>query len=101
MRPDPHSPTAGRRPAPPLLIAIAVIGSLQLFFLLAVELDRNLVHGREIARLEAEVKALTAELENLDLVAAHGDDLAYREMLARKQGFVYPDEALLVTRQGQ
>lgn len=82
----------------PLLITLAVAGSLHLFFLLAVELDRNLVHRREVARLRSEVTALAAELSGLEAVAAHGDDLAYREVLARKQGFVYPDEALVVTR---
>lgn len=85
------------RPVHPLLIALAVIGSLHLFVLLGVEFDRNLVSGREVARLEGDVRALTAELERLEEVAAHGDDLAYREVLARKQGFVYPEESLLVT----
>lgn len=92
------SDTVKRRPTHPLLIVIAVVGSLHLFFLLAVELDRNLVQGREVARLESEVQALTAELATLQEIAAHGDDLAYRELLARKQGFVFPGEALLVTR---
>ena len=82
----------------PILIVLAVVGSLHLFFLLAVELDRNLVHRREVARLESEVTSLATELGRLEAVAAHGDDLAYRELLARRQGFVYPDEALVVTR---
>ncbi|HZJ10460.1 MAG TPA: hypothetical protein VFD39_12245 [Trueperaceae bacterium] len=98
MRPEGDSSPAVRKATHPLLIAIAIVGSLQLFFLLAVEFDRNLVQRREVARLEAEVRALTAELESLEQVAAHGGDLAFRELLARKQGFVYPDEALLVTR---
>lgn len=87
-----------RKSAHPVLIIIAVIGSLHLFFLLAVELDRNLVQGREIARLEHEVQALGAELERLEEIAAHAEDRAYREVLARKQGFVFPGESLLVTR---
>lgn len=91
-------PGAVRRRAHPVLIVIAVVGCLHLFFLLAVELDRNLVQRREVARLESEVQALSAELERLGEVAAHGEDRAYRELLARQQGFVYPGEALLVTR---
>lgn len=83
--------------AHPVLIVIAVVGCLHLFFLLAVELDRNLVQRREVARLESEVAALNAELDRLVEIAAHGEDSAYREVLARKQGFVYPDESLLVT----
>lgn len=90
-------PLAQRRRTHPVLIVIAVVGCLHLFFLLAIELDRNLVTRREVARLQREVSALTAELNRLQEIAAHGDDPAYRELLARKQGFVYPEEALLVT----
>jgi len=81
----------------PALIVLAVAGSLHAFFLIGVELDRHLVHRREVARLEAEVATLTAELTRLDEVAAHAGDVAYREALARKQGYVYPHERLVVT----
>lgn len=81
-----------------LLIALAVVGTLHLFFVIAVELDRDLVHRREITRLRAEVDALTHELASLQEVAGRGFDTAYREALARNQGFVYPHESLLVTR---
>src|SRR5690606_15892720 len=60
----------------PILIVLAVVGSLHLFFLLAVELDRNLVHRREVVRLSGEVTAMAAELGKLEAVAGHGDDLA-------------------------
>jgi len=81
----------------PALVVLAVAGCLHLFFLLGVELDRNLVHRRAVARLEAEVAALTEELARLDEVAAHADDRAFREALARRQGYVYPHERLVVT----
>ncbi len=81
----------------PALVVLAVAGCLHLFFLLGVELDRNLVYSRDVARLEAEVGALTNELARLDEVAAHGDDRAFREALARRQGYVYPDEDLVLT----
>ena len=81
-----------------MLIALAVIGTLHLFFVIAVELNRDLVHRREITRLSAEVDALTRELASLQEVAGRCFDTAYREALARNQGFVYPHESLLVTR---
>lgn len=81
----------------PLLIVLAVIGSLHLFVLLAIELDRNLVTSREVARLQGDVLALSSELEQLEEVARHGDNFAYRELLARQQGYVHPGESLLVT----
>lgn len=80
-----------------LLVMIAVVGTLHMFFLIAVELNRELVHRREITRLTAEVEGLTAELTALEEVAGRGFDVAYREALARNQGFVYPHESLLVT----
>lgn len=80
-----------------LLVAVAIIGCLQAFFLLAVELDRTLVHRREIARLATEVAALERELLELSQVSQRGGDAAYREALARNLGFVYPHEQLIVT----
>lgn len=88
----------GRR-VHPALVVLAVVGCLHLFFIIGVELDRNLVHKRDVARLEAEVSALTAELDRLDEVASRADDAAFREALARSQGYVYPDENLIVTSQ--
>lgn len=81
----------------PALVVLAVAGCLHLFYVIGVELDRNLVHRRDVARLEAEVSALATELARLDEVAAHGADRAYREALARRQGYVYPHERLVVT----
>ena len=87
-----------RRGPHPVLTMLAVVGCLHLFFLLSVELNRNLVHNRELMRLSGEVAELRRELSHLDEIAAHGSDEAYREALARKQGFVYPHELLVVTQ---
>ena len=87
-----------RRAPHRLLVILAGIGTLHLFFLVAVELNRDLVHRREITRLSAEVDGLTQELAALEQVAGRGFDVQYREALARNQGFVYPHESLLVTR---
>lgn len=87
-----------RRAPHRLLVMLAVIGILHLFFLIAVELNRELVHKREITRLSAEVQGLSEELAALQQVAGRGFDVGYREALARNQGFVYPHESLLVTR---
>lgn len=86
-----------RRGPHPLLVSLALIGCLHVFFLLAVELDRTLVHNREITRLRAEVAALDNEANELALVQAHASDPAFKEALARALGFVYPHERLIVT----
>ncbi len=86
-----------RRGPHPLLVLLALVGCLHAFFLLAVELDRTLVHKREIARLSADVAALEREASELRQIAAHAADPTYREALARALGFVYPHERLIVT----
>lgn len=86
-----------RRGPHPLLVTLALIGCLHAFFLLAVELDRTLVHDREITRLRAEVAALESEASELALIEAHAFDPVFRESLARALGFVYPHERLIVT----
>lgn len=89
----------GRRSPHWIILLIAVVGSLQLFYLNFVEADRMFVHKREIARLESEVAALEAERLALEQVALHADDAVYRQQLARKQGFIFPDELKVLTQQ--
>jgi len=80
-----------------VIVIVATVGVLQLLYLNWVESDRMLVLRRDVARLEADVGRLQAEERVLLDVAAHGDDLAFREQLARLQGFIGPDELRVVT----
>ena len=73
----------------PALVVLAVAGCLHLFYVIGVELDRNLVHRRDVARLEAEVSALATELARLDEVAAHGADRAYRDSSSSTTSTLY------------
>jgi hypothetical protein len=80
-----------------LLLLIVSLGSVHVLFMLGVE---GLRLGRaeiSIGRLEREVSALEREAEGLRAVIEHGDDQAYREQLARRQGYMYPDEARIIT----
>ena len=88
---------ATRRPNP-VLVTLAAIGCLHLLYIAFVEADRAVVQRREVTRLEREVAALTAEIEALEEIAAHADDDGFRELLARKQGFIHPDEVRVVTQ---
>lgn len=96
---------AGRAPAAPasrrklnvVIVVLASLGVLQLLYLNLVESDRMLVLRRDVARLEADVARLQAEEQDLREVAAHAGDALYREQLARKQGFILPDELRVVT----
>ncbi len=60
--------------------------------MLAIE-ARRIVHLRtEIQGLERDIAELEAEASELRAVAGHADDELYRELLARRQGFVFPEE---------
>lgn len=93
---DPRRPARIGRGATALLVAACTLGALQAAAMLAVEARRWWVADREVARLEREVADLQAEAADLALVAARGDDERFREHLARRQGYVFPDEARYV-----
>lgn len=79
-----------------LLGVIAAIGIVQVGFLLFVEADRSLRHRTAIERLETEIDDLQREADGLRAVARRADDERFREQLARRQGFLYPDETRVV-----
>ena len=104
--PPRHRPTitTGARPPPALeeqpglLTLLAVLGSLHAAFLIGAELFRGEQLRRSIQTLESDVAVLDADIAGLEAVIAHAGDLRYREQLARKQGYVYPHETLLIPR---
>ena len=81
-----------------LLTFLAVLGSLHAAFLIGAELFRGEQLRRSIQTLESDVAVLDADIAGLEAVIAHAGDLPYREQLARKQGYVYPHETLLIPR---
>lgn len=94
--------SSGRRLDPPtrrallVLGVIAAIGIVQIGFLLFVEADRTLRHRTAITHLEQEIDQLQREADELRAVAGRAGDEAFREQLARRQGFLYPDETRVV-----
>lgn len=95
---EPTAAGSTRRRRNPVLVVVATVGCLHLLYLGYVEADRMVVQRREVHRLEREVAALESEIVALREVAAHADDASFRELLARKQGFVFPDELRVVTQ---
>ena len=49
-----------------------------------------------MVRLEREVTELRSEAADLAAIAERGDDVRFREHLARRQGYVFPDEVRYV-----
>ena len=79
-----------------VLAVLAAIGVVQVLFLIGVEVDRSLRHRAAIAELRADVAVLRAETEDLRAIAERADDDVFREQLARRQGFVGPDESRVI-----
>ncbi len=79
-----------------ILILLGVVGTLQVAFMLVVELRRGYEARRAIAGLEQDVAELEAEAARLNAIIENGDSDHYREQLARRQGFIMPDETRVV-----
>lgn len=79
-----------------LLTFLAVLGSTHALVMVGAELYRNHQITRSIRQLAADVSELEAEVAGLEEVIEHGGDRIYLEQLARRQGYVYPDEILIV-----
>jgi hypothetical protein len=93
---DPKRPARIGRGAAALLVAACTLGALQASVLIAVEARRWYVADREVVRLEREVAELRAEAADLAAIAERGGDVRFREHLARRQGYVFPDEVRYV-----
>lgn len=88
--------TGSARNVKRFLVILALLGSLQVLVMLGVEAYRAVEGQRAIQRLQNDIAALEAEAAGLAAVVEHADDPAYREQLARRRGFVYPDEIRVV-----
>ncbi|MEX2534286.1 MAG: hypothetical protein WD273_01695 [Trueperaceae bacterium] len=80
-----------------LLLLLVSFGSMHVLFMLGVEGLRLARAEMSINRLEREVGTLEGEARELQSIIEHGDDERYREQLARRQGYMYPDEVRIVT----
>lgn len=89
----------GTQRAMRLLGILALIGTLHVGFLIFVELDRFARHRTAITELEAELAATRAEADALRAIAERLSDTDFREQLARRQGFMFPDETRLIVVQ--
>lgn len=78
------------------LAAVALVGSIQIVFMLGVEAYRAVESERAIAKLRNDITRLEHEAAELEAVLRHADDNAFREQLARLRGFIYPDEIRVV-----
>ncbi len=80
-----------------LFLSIAIVGGLHLLVMLGIELNRYIRTYREISTLNTKIVTHKATLDELIAIKAHEHDDRYREQLARKQGFIYPNEQRYIT----
>jgi hypothetical protein len=93
---DPRRPVRVARFVSVALLVLCLVGSVQVVALVGIEAQRLLHTEREIARLERELVELRAETDDLGEIAQRGDDARYRELLARRQGYLFPHETRFV-----
>ncbi len=93
---DARRPVRVARGINALLVALCLLGSFQVLGLIAVEVQRLVYAEAEIARLEADLVAIRHDTADLEAVAERADDERYRELLARRQGYVFPNETRFV-----
>jgi len=94
--PDVQRPVRVARGINAVLVAVCLLGCLQVAGLIAVEVRRLAYTESEVARLEAELEVLGRETADLHAVAERGNDEGYRELLARRQGYVFREETRFV-----
>lgn len=75
-----------------LLTVLAVVGCIHVMVMMGIELNRMVATQQEITRLSRETQVLEAEVAGLQSVLDNGDNPLYREQLARRAGFAYPNE---------
>jgi hypothetical protein len=76
-----------------ILTVLAMLGCLHVVVMLGIELNRMVATQQEITRLTLETQVLEGEVAGLQSVLESGDTPKFREQLARRAGFAYPDEA--------
>jgi len=94
--PDAPRPVRVAKGINALLVAVCLLGSLHLVGLMVVEVRRLAYTEGEIARLEAELHAIARDTADLRAVAERFEDERYRELLARRQGYVFPEETRFI-----
>ena len=79
-----------------ILILLAPVGTLPAAFMIVVELRRGHEARQAIELLEQDIAGLEAAAARLNAIIENGDNDIYREQLARRQGFMMPDETRIV-----
>ncbi len=80
-----------------VVLIVGVLLTLHVGVMITIEVYRASTSRHEITRLQGDIETLERERARLLEVISRRNDNSFREQLARQQGFVYPDEARLIT----
>jgi hypothetical protein len=80
-----------------LMTVLIVIGTFHALAMIMVESNRWLESRAQVARLERDITELQADMTGIATKLSYRNNEATLEQLARRQGFMYPDETRIVT----
>ncbi|MEM7737723.1 MAG: hypothetical protein AAF267_18240 [Deinococcota bacterium] len=80
-----------------LTTLLVVIGTFHALGMIMVETNRWLEARAQVVRLESDIAGLQTEMAGIATKLSYRNDEGTLEHLARRQGFMYPDETRIIT----
>lgn len=80
-----------------LTTLLIMVGTFHVLAMIMVETNRWLEARAQIARLEQDIGIIRADMANLKTQLVYREDDGLLEQLARRQGFIYPEETRVIT----
>jgi cell division protein FtsL len=76
---------------------LIMAGTFHVMAMIVVETNRWLESRAQIARLEHEISTIRTDMNALETQLVYRNDDGMLEQLARRQGFIYPNETRVIT----
>ena len=76
---------------------LIIVGTFHVMAMIVVETNRWLESRAQIARLERDISTIRADMNALETQLVYRNDDGVLEQLARRQGFIYPNETRVIT----
>lgn len=80
-----------------LTTLLIMAGTFHVVAMIVVETNRWLEARAQIARLERDISTIRADINTLETQLVYRNDDGVLEQLARRQGFIYPNETRVIT----
>lgn len=80
-----------------LTTLLIMVGTFHVVAMIVVETNRWLESRAQIVRLERDISIIRADMNALETQLVYRNDDGVLEQLARRQGFIYPNETRVIT----